>query len=225
MNKNDLTEAVAAMNVVLTALLATLAGQTGTAAAQTRYLCGQLAFNGSAELNAGGTQFWVDLALCFEAAQSAGATFAAMDAVRAAAEALVVIGLPAVAVKNFSIRMALAEQARILAATTFTSRQDIDNYFDQINASFERAKLVAADNRDNVAYTLLIAIHGAVSNDLANRALPLARMVSYTFPTSLPSLAVAQRIYYDPSRNDELIAENRPIHPLFMPVTVNALSD
>ena len=34
-----------------------------------------------------------------------------------------------------------------------------------------------------------------MKDDLANRSRPLARMVSYTFPTSLPSLNLVQRIY------------------------------
>lgn len=213
------------MNVALDGLLATLEGKTGLQGAQARYVCGQLSVNGRSELNAGGSQFWIDLAACFEAAQQAGATFETMDKVRTNAEALIVATPAGIAVKNFSVRMALAEQARILAATNFTSRQAIDLYFDQINASFDRAELVAADAQDNVAYTLLINIHAAISNDLANRSRPLPRMVSYSFPTGMPSLTLAQRIYYDPSRNDELIAENKPIHPLFMPPTVNALSD
>jgi prophage DNA circulation protein len=224
MTKTDLNEAIAATAKVLTALQGTLAGQTGLAGAQTNFLCGQLAANGAVELFGGGYQFWTDLTNCFEAAQKAGATFAAMGAVLAAANALTPVGLPAIAVKNFSVRMALVEQARILAATTFTSRQQIDGFFDQIDASLQAAELVAADNLDNVAYVLLINVHAAVSNDLSSRAFTLPQMVTYSYPTRMPSLWIAQRLYQDASRNDELIAENLPIHPLFMPSTGRALA-
>jgi prophage DNA circulation protein len=49
-------------------------------------------------------------------------------------------------------------------------------------------------------------------------------MVTYSFTTRMPSLWMVQRLYTDASRNDELIAENKPIHPLFMPSSGVALS-
>jgi prophage DNA circulation protein len=225
MNTADLKEAIGATNAILNALLATLHGSTGLPGAQLRFVCGQLATNGADELDASDqTQFWANFSNCFEQARLAGATFAAIEAVRGLAEAQTPVSLAAITVKNFAVRLALAEQAQILAATTFVSRQDIDNYFDQINVSFDTAITVAADALDNVAYVALTALFAAVSNDLANRARPLPRMVTYTFPTRMPSLWMAQRLYYDPSRNDELIAENKPVHPLFMGSTGVALS-
>jgi hypothetical protein len=224
MDKKELDEAMTVMDGALDDLLATLSGSTGTTGAQTRYVCGWLAGNGRALLGAGGLDFWIAFTLCFEMAQRSGASFENMDKVRANAEARAVTRPPAIALRNFTVRMALAEQARILAATDFKSRQDVDRYFDRINAAFETAELVAANNLDNVAYRLLIAIHAAVSNDLANRSRPLPRMVKVTFPSSLPSLYVSQRLYADAARTSELIDENKPIHPLFMPTALVALS-
>jgi prophage DNA circulation protein len=224
MIKSEINESMAATQKVLTALLATLHGSTGVLGADVRWACGQLSANGASLLDAGGSTFWDQFAACFESARLAGANFAAMDAVRVTAEGLAPISVPAIAVKNFAVRLALAELAQILSTTTFTSRQDIDSYFDQINASFELAETVAADAHDNVAYVSLTALHAAVSNDLANRARPLPRMITYSFQTRMPSLWMAQRLYTDASRNDELIAENKPIHPLFMPSSGLALS-
>jgi prophage DNA circulation protein len=223
MNKTDLNEAVAATQTVLLALLGTLAGQTGTAGAQLALAVNAMSANAAIELPSG-APFWSDLANCFDQARLAGATFAAMDKVRATAQALIPAGKPAIAVQNFAVRMALAEQGQILAATTFTSRQQIDGFFDLINASFETAILVAADNGDNVAYEALIALQGAIANDLGSRARPLPRLVSYSFPQRMPSLWLAQRLYQDPSRTDQLVGENRPVHPAFMPATGTALS-
>jgi prophage DNA circulation protein len=215
MTKADLNEAVSATIAVLGVLLATLGGVTGTAGAQLLLAVSALETNAGAELIAG-AQFWSDLANCFELARIAGSSFAAMDAVRAAAEALTPAGLPAIAIKNFCVRLALAEEGQILAATNFTSRQQIDRLFDQINLSFECAIVVAADNQDNIAYEALIALYAAVSNDLANRAQPLPRLVRYDFPLRMAALSLAQRLYQDPTRYGQLIAENNPIHPLFM---------
>jgi hypothetical protein len=224
MNRSDLSEAIAVATAILSALQGTVTGLSGLAGAQLNFLCGALASNGPTELNAGGSQFWDDFAACFDAAPPAGVTFAAMEAVRLVVAGQTPAGIPAITVKNFAARMALAEQARILAATTFKSRSDVDGYFDQVVTSFDAAELVAADSLDNVSYRALIALHAAVSNDLANRSRPLPRMATYSFPARMPSLWMAQRVYCDPSRNDELIAENKPIHPLFMPSSGVALS-
>lgn len=225
MNKNDLNEAVSATQTILLALLGTLAGQTGTAGAQLALAVNTLSANATTELSQGAV-FWSDFANCFEQARLAGATFMAMDQVRTAALALspAPIGKPAIAVQNFASRMTLAEQGQILAATAFVSRQQIDAIFDTINTSFESAILVAADNNDAPAYEALIALQGAIANDLGTRARPLPRLVTYAFPARMPSLWLAQRLYQDPSRADELVGENSPIHPAFMPASGVALS-
>jgi prophage DNA circulation protein len=70
----------------------------------------------------------------------------------------------------------------------------------------------------------LITLHGAVANDLSTRALPLPAIVTYTFPQRMPALWIAQRLYQDATRTGDLIAENNPVHPLFMPETGRALS-
>lgn len=227
MNAPDLQEAVdLTNNVVLAALLSTIQGQNSQTGAQLRQLCGALSANAAnliALVPSGDLTFWVQLAQCLDLAQTM-ISFALMDTVRAAAEGASPTGAPAIAVQNFSVRMALAEQAKILAATTFKSRQEIDTFFDAINASFNTAEQVAADNMDNIAYVALIKLHAAVSNDLANRARPLPRMTSYVLPRSKSSLSIAQLLYQDGSRSGELIDENRPIHPLFMPRSIRALS-
>lgn len=226
MNKTELNEAVALTQAVLTALLATPGAPTGQTGAQLRYLVGQLSAAAATELNAdaGPTQFFADLAACFEQARLAGATYAAIDAVRALAEDAAP-SLPAgVAVKNFAVRMALAEEAQILSQTTFASRQDVDAALDQVNAAFDRAETVAADSLDNVAYRALIALHAAVANDLSTRARPLPRLVAYGFPQRMPALWIVQRLYQDGARAAELVAENKPVHPLFMPEAGLALS-
>jgi prophage DNA circulation protein len=225
MERKELDEAMTVMGIALDGLLATITGPAGTSGAQTRYLCGWTRANGRSLLGAGGFSFWTVLAACFEIATQGGATFETMDKVRETAEALSPSLPAAIAARNFTVRMSLAQEARILAATEFKSRQDVDRYFDRINASFDRAELLAADNLDNVSYTLLVKIHAAVSNDLANRARPLPRMVTVTLPQSKPSLNIAQRLYGDANRNAELIDENKPIHPLFMQRTIEALSD
>lgn len=229
MNSTDLQEAVSLTNnVVLSALQGLVQGKSGSTGSQLLQMCGTLVANAGTELNAtpdGDYTFWINLAKCFDAAQILPSiTFVQMEAVRVAVDATTPVGMSAIAVKNFSIRMSLAEQAKILAATAFASRQEIDGYFDTINASFDEAETVAANNMDNVAYVALVKLHAAVSNDLSTRARPLPRMVSYTFAKRRSSLVISQTLYQDPTRSGELIAENKPIRPLFMPLIGKALA-
>jgi prophage DNA circulation protein len=53
----------------------------------------------------------------------------------------------------------------------------------------------------------------------------LPRMVSYQLPASLPALTVANLLYGDGARFDELIAENGTVHPAFMQRDLVALSE
>jgi prophage DNA circulation protein len=229
MIRSELDEALALALQVLGALTATLSAPPGAAGAQLVWVCSQLTANAAIELNVTPTAtvpapFWADFSNCFEQARIAGASFAAMEKVRALAAAFTPATPAAVAVANFAARMALVEQAQILAASTFTSRQQIDRYLDQVNTGFDAAETIAADRRDNVAYRALITLHAAVVNDLSSRARPLPRMVTLNFPTRQPSLALAQRIYQDGSRANEIVAENSVVHPAFCPMQLQALS-
>lgn len=230
MNATDLNEAMSLVsNVVLSGLLKLIEGQSGVSGAQLRYQCGYLSANGGLILSRttdGDNTFWILLAQCFDTAQSIDTvSFELMEGLRVTIDQVSAASLVAIAVKNFSVRMALAEEALILANTVFTSRQQIDTYFNTINIAFDSAERIAADNKDNVAYVALLSLHAAVSNDLATRSRPLPKIVTYAFPSVRPSLRIAQALYQDPSRSGELIAENRPIHPLFMPAVGRALSD
>lgn len=224
MLKPEVDEAMSETNAVLNALALTLNKVPPLQISRFNYLSGWLTGNGPGLLTIGAQAYWIVLAACFEAARNAGTTFIQMEAIRNLALGFTPVSPTAVAVMNYSIRMALAEEALILAATDFPSRQDVDYYFGIIDPAFDAAELVAADNDDNVAYTALIALHAAVTNDLASRERPLPIMTTFTFAGPNPSLYLAQRIYCDPSRADELVGENKPIHPLFMGVNVTALS-
>lgn len=205
-------------------VLASVRGKSGITGARARYACGFLQTNGAFLLANDKLAFVLWMLAAFETAQLAGATYEAMDSVRINASALTPSGLPATCVRNLSVRLALVEQSRILAATSFKSREEIDRYFDRINAAFDAAETLAADNLDNMAYRALLALHASVSNDLANRARPLPRMITVNMAKRFPALTVAQRLYVDASRAGELIDENAPIHPLFMGPTITALS-
>lgn len=215
--------AVAALKAVLDALMASGVDATSQDGATLRQLCGALSSDAVDQVQ-GGT-FGTPLRACFAASTAAGATFAGMDQVRQVAQGVTTADLPVQRVAQTAARFALVEIANILAGTTFTSRQDIDAALVRVNAAFAPAEDFAAAQFNNTVWRALLALHGAVVRDLSARSRPLPRIVPYSFGTRMPLLTLANRLYGDASRADELLAENRDtVHPLFMPASGRALS-
>jgi prophage DNA circulation protein len=141
-----------------------------------------------------------------------------------------VAGLPppvtvgAILTYNNLINVCLATMARIIAETIFVSRQDVELIKTQIVADFAPAEECAADNFDEAGYQSLVSLHAAVTNHLVSTARPLPRVVPYQFFGTLSTLLIAQRLYADPSRADEIRVENKIVHPAFCPRLGIALS-
>jgi prophage DNA circulation protein len=115
-------------------------------------------------------------------------------------------------------------EAQLIAAMAFVSRQDVDDMLIGIVIPFNDAEEIAADEMDQETYQALIGLNAALVNHLITTARPLPRMVNYQFADVMPSLVVAYRLYADASRADEIVAENKIVHPLFCPTTGRGLS-
>lgn len=118
---------------------------------------------------------------------------------------------------------ATAALARLYANTAFASAADAESARALIETSIDDLALTAADAGDD-AYQDWLSLGQTVSSDLTTRAAQLPDVVEYRFVKSLPSLVLANRFYQDATRGDELVARNDPQHPLFMPLTVEALA-
>jgi len=53
---------------------------------------------------------------------------------------------------------------------------------------------------------------------------PLPRMVAFQMTAIMPALAISNLIYQDGSRDEEIAAENKIVHPAFCPISIRALS-
>lgn len=214
-------EAAKVVGLVLDNLAKTVA-QIGPTGSDLRRAIGDL--RADAEALIGAAAIAQPLADVFDLARQAGATFDGMDRVRRAADAIETKWFAATSVKNTAVRFALIQSAKILAATAFKSRPEIDRYIDRMNVAFESAEIVASDSLDHAAYRSIIALHAAVTNDLTTRGRPLPNIVLYEFAAVRPALYLANRLYGDTTRADDLINENKPVHPAFMSPSVRALS-
>jgi prophage DNA circulation protein len=155
--------------------------------------------------------------VCLDLARLCKATLTTMDRVRKAALAENPITLPAVLTVHAIVRLTLATEARILAEMTFRSREEVERIAIALNEAFSETEEVAADELDQGTYMALINLHGTVTAHLADRGRLLPRIVPYNWRMVMPALRMAQRAYSEPSRYQELVNENRIVHPAFMP--------
>ena len=214
MTVDQLNEALAVLDTMLSGLLTAAPGGSGYPNADLFWAVGTLQAGAPAALQAG--QLSAPLSNCFNLAITSGATLAGMQAIEAAMQAETPVGIPAQAVANAGVRYALIAESQILSNTTFTSSQDVFAALAAINCSFDAAQEYAADNQDPANYQALIALQSSVVQDLTTRAIYLPALVTYSFARTFTSHALSNRLYGTADRCDELRMENKIIHPAFM---------
>ncbi|MGJ7611157.1 MULTISPECIES: hypothetical protein [unclassified Variovorax] len=84
--------------------------------------------------------------------------------------------------------------------------------------------LIAGDQGADATFEALRSLRTAVVRDLTLRGANLAQLMTITTPTVVPSTVIAQRVYRDSERADQLVVQANPRHPAFMPVSFQALS-
>jgi prophage DNA circulation protein len=215
-------EAAKVAATVIVDLVDTCKVDAGRPGSLFRQACGDLLADAEALIEVG--QIAAPLANVFNLARAAGATFNQIDAVRTHTEALRVRYFPAFSVGTTCIRLALIQMARILAATEFTSRPEVDTYIDRMNAAFDKAETNAGNLKDQASYRSLISLHAAVTYDLTTRERTLPTIIVYNFAVPRPALWICNRLYGGEERAVEIIGENMPVHPAFMQMPVRALS-
>lgn len=121
-------------------------------------------------------------------------------------------------------RAALVSLARAEAAYQPISYNDAATLRSTIMAALDAEITIAGDAGDDPTYLALKNLRAAISVDLTTRGASLPTVVTVTFGVSMPSLAIAQRLYKDASRADQITAEANTIHPAFCPPSFQALS-
>jgi prophage DNA circulation protein len=106
----------------------------------------------------------------------------------------------------------------------FTSRDDTQNMMARMTGAFNLARDNAAERMDSATYENLGYLAGSIINHLNTVALILPSLVQFEFNRSWPALSMANLIYQDGSRWQELVNENKVVHPAFMPRSITGLS-
>jgi hypothetical protein len=124
-----------------------------------------------------------------------------------------------------ALLMNLALQCSIITRMEFKTREEAHNMVVHVRDMFDLAKIIGIDEVDVLVYQSVTTLGGAVMNYLSNEALELPRFVEFETQISMPSLYLAQRIYQDASRSDEIERENGIIHPAFCQRRLRVLSN
>ncbi|BCQ23161.1 DNA circularization N-terminal domain-containing protein [Caballeronia sp. NK8] len=105
-----------------------------------------------------------------------------------------------------------------------TSSDDAAAMRDTVTALIDAEIVIAGDQGADNTYDAMKTLRAAVVADLNTRGAALAAMKTFQFAASLPALVLANRMYRDAARADEIVGEANPVHPAFMPLSFKALS-
>lgn len=129
----------------------------------------------------------------------------------------------------FQQRAALAGAAKAAFERDYESHEDALAVLAELTAAIDRLTglTTTAVEVDDDLYEALAELATALRIDLRTRAARLPRLVDWTPPSTMPALVVAQRLYGDASRDEEIVARNRLPHPAFVTggVALRVLSD
>jgi prophage DNA circulation protein len=120
-------------------------------------------------------------------------------------------------------RAAYAALARATALYQPSSADDAATLRNSMADLFQAEIVVAGDAGDDATYSALRALRAAIIADLDTRGGKLPGLQVVNLNASLPAPVLAQKLYQDASRADELVIEADPVHPAFMPMTFSAL--
>jgi hypothetical protein len=168
-----------------------------------------------------GTNMWN----CFVSARTLPITADLVSQVRIQIQALPApVGLISVLIMESAIIYCLTTESIFITQMEFTSADDAQAMMKKMKDAFDSARDQAADRMDSSSYQNLTYLSGSLINHLYATALLLPRVVQFEYQKNYPSLVLANLIYQDTTRSDELIAGNKIVHPLFMPREIIGLS-
>jgi prophage DNA circulation protein len=121
-------------------------------------------------------------------------------------------------------RAALVQVATTLTIYQPFSQQDAQSVLSSAVDLFDAEILTVADGGDDNSYLSLRQLRQAMIQDLQSRALNLASIATFNMSSPLPSLVLANRIYRDATRADQLVTQIQPVHPAFCNRTFQALA-
>ncbi|HAT1603276.1 TPA: DNA circularization protein [Raoultella ornithinolytica] len=104
-----------------------------------------------------------------------------------------------------------------------TSRDEAEQITRRVAEQLDAALLVAGDRADDDLYSGLLQVRTSFLDTMATRSAGLSELMQFNSAQPLPALTLANRLYQDAERADELIQESNVPHPAFMPTSMKVL--
>lgn len=121
-------------------------------------------------------------------------------------------------------RAALIAMARASASYQPASFDDAVTVRNQLCALLDAEIMIAGNQGEDGTFNTFRAVRAAVVQDLTTRAANLSTLANVKSNSAVPAPVLAQRLYRDSTRSDELVMQADSIHPAFMPTNFKALS-
>lgn len=104
-----------------------------------------------------------------------------------------------------------------------TSREEAEQITQRAAKQLDTALVLAGDRGDDDMYVSLLGVRTSFLSTMNARSSGLSELMQVTTIKPIPALTLANRLYQDASRADELVQEVRVPHPAFMPITMKVL--
>jgi prophage DNA circulation protein len=128
------------------------------------------------------------------------------------------------AVSDLYRRSIVNAAARVATTYQPSSYNDAVNVQNQVTGLIDNEISIAGDEGDDADYNAFCALRTTVVADLQARGGKLAALETFTIQGNMPALYLAERLYGDASRADQLITQIGMVNPLFAPVSFEALA-
>lgn len=122
-------------------------------------------------------------------------------------------------------RSAVLAVCRASASYQPSSYDDTVTVRNRVSELLDAEIQIAGDQGEDGTYNELRNVRAVVVQSLTARGANLAKLMTVNTPRPMPALALAQRVYRDGGRGDELTVESGCVHPAFMPTSFRALAE
>ena len=92
-----------------------------------------------------------------------------------------------------------------------------------VSDQLDAALLATGDRADDELYSSLLLVRSSFLDTMSALSASLSELMQFNSAQPLPALTLANRLYQDVGRADELIQESDVPHPAFMPVSMKVL--
>ncbi|WP_338803572.1 DNA circularization N-terminal domain-containing protein [Xenorhabdus griffiniae] len=113
--------------------------------------------------------------------------------------------------------------AQVASEFTPANNQEAHDLLTRVCQALDTALVMAGDLGVDEIYDSLLSLRDEFITSATLKGAEAGRLAQFELPTTLPALNVANRIYQDAARSDELVQAANPRHPAFMPTRFRAL--